>query len=211
MQSKQNFMAKSWKELGKSGGLAPPAEEIKKYISSRGDIVLSRDDVVNCVQNYFLSCIGEVENEETGEKETIWKKNPTKSGLAIALGISAETLIDYVSGRYSNGKLYTDNPDVKRVIANDDFDILRRAYQLISEYYESKLGENRNPAGIIYWLNNSKNGIWSNEQQVKITPVAQSKHESRPSRTPEEIAAAYGRSAELSDTTAFPELPEIPD
>lgn len=34
-------------------------------------------------------------------------------------------------------------------MATEDFDILRRAYALIETFYEEKLGENRNNAGVI--------------------------------------------------------------
>ena len=35
-------------------------------------------------------------------------------------------------------------------------------------FYEEKLGENRNNAGTIFWLNNLQNNRWSNEQSFKF-------------------------------------------
>lgn len=138
-----------------------------------------------------------------------WVRNPTKSGLALCLGIDKQTLLDYVKGVNSDGKAYSrTNPDYKRVVATEDFDILQRAYSLIETFYEEKLAENRNNAGTIYWLNNANNTKWSNEQEFKFS--AEPKSEPIVSRTPEEIAASYGYQYS-SDNVLDIDFPKIPD
>ena len=92
-----------------------------------------------------------------------------------------------MSGKY-NGREYIDGGTRGR-ISPSDFDLVRKAYQIITIFYESKLSENRNPAGIIYWLNNSLNEQWSNEQTFKIK--AEENNSNMPQVSREEIAARH--------------------
>ena len=110
-----------------------------------------------------------------------------KGELAAALGVDETTLSRYVSGKY-NGREYIDGGTRGR-ISPSDFDLVRKAYQIITIFYESKLSENRNPAGIIYWLNNSLNEQWSNEQTFKIK--AEENNSNMPQVSREEIAARH--------------------
>ena len=172
IQGKGQFMKRNWEELKKSGGIALPISDIKAILEE-GDVeMLNREEVLERITNYFNSCLRIAIDENTGEQVPTWVRNPTKSGLALALGVDAQTLIDYVKGVNSTGRGFSwTNPDAKRVVSNEDFDIVRKAYALIESFYEEKLGDNRNNAGVIYWLNNTANSKWSNEQEFKFGTI----------------------------------------
>ena len=163
------FAIEQWQEMKKAGGVAPSTAEIERILQgSDEDMVYTREEVIARISNYFQGCITDTVDEETGEVVRVWCRNPTKSGLALSLGLSSQTLIDYVSGIRSDGYAYSSNENSRRIISNSDFDILRKAYSLIEMFYEEKLGENRNNAGTIFWLNNLQNNRWSNEQSFKF-------------------------------------------
>lgn len=163
------FAIEQWQEMKKAGGVAPSIAEIENILQgSDTEMVYTREEVITRISNYFQSCITDTTDEETGEVVRVWCRNPTKSGLALSLGLSSQTLIDYVSGLRSDGYAYSCNENSRRIISNKDFDILRKAYSLIEMFYEEKLGENRNNAGTIFWLNNLQNNRWSNEQSFKF-------------------------------------------
>ncbi len=162
---KGTFMRKTWEELKQAGCPAMPLTDIETFIKG-GDEMLTRQEVEDCIFRYFSRKLQTVIDEDTGEQITIWRSAPMKGELAAALGIDETTLSRYVSGKY-NGRTYVDGGTRGR-ISPKDFDLVRKAYQIITIYYESKLSENRNPAGVIYWLNNSLNEQWSNEQSFKI-------------------------------------------
>lgn len=52
------------------------------------------------------------------------KNQPTKTGLASWLKISCQTVCNIVSGQF-NGNVYTDSPCATRIVANEDFAIVR--------------------------------------------------------------------------------------
>lgn len=164
------FAIEQWKEMKKAGGIAPKLSEIQEILQgSNSDMKFTRQEVIERISDYFSSCTGDAVDEETGETVRVWKRNPTKAGLALSLGLSSQTLADYVSGNRSDGKPYSEaREDVKRAISNGDFDVIRKAYSLIEMFYEEKLAENRNNAGTIFWLNNLQNDRWSNEQSFKF-------------------------------------------
>lgn len=163
------FAIETWQNLKKGGGLAPTTAEIESLLQgSDENMVYSREEVIARISNYFQNCITDTIDEDTGEVVRVWCRNPTKSGLALSLGLTAQTLIDYVSGIRSDGVAFSECEGNKRIISNKDFDILRKAYSLIEMFYEEKLGENRNNAGTIFWLNNLQNNRWSNEQSFKF-------------------------------------------
>lgn len=206
---KKRFMVRQWEDLKKCGGVTFSLNQMEQILQGGDEVVLTREEVMSKVMGYFNSCVKVVLDEDTQEKVTTWVRNPTKSGLALCLGIDKQTLLDYVKGVNSDGKAYSrTKPDYKRVVATEDFDILQRAYSLIETFYEEKLGENRNNAGTIYWLNNASNGKWSNEQEFKFS--TEPKTEPIPTRTPEEIAAGYGYQYSSDDVLSM-DLPEIPD
>lgn len=163
------FAIEQWQEIKKAGGIAPSITDIENIlIGSDENRMFTRGEVIERISNYFKGCITDTLDEETGEIIKVWCRNPTKSGLALSLGLSSQTLIDYVSGIRSDGLTFSENESKRRIISNNDFDILRRAYCLIEMFYEEKLGQNRNNAGTIFWLNNLQNNRWSNEQSFKF-------------------------------------------
>lgn len=200
-QGKGNFMRKTWEELQKGGSLAPTFSEIEDLIREDQTKVLRREEVQDIILQYFKSKLQKVVDDDTGEIVTIWRSAPTKTELAAVLGVDPVTLSRYVAGKY-NGRSYVDGGKVGRV-SPDDFDLVRKAYQIISNYYESKLHENRNVAGVIYWLNNSLNPHWSNEQTVTLK--TEDNNQNIPPQSREEIAA---RHAEYIGA-AEPEMPEF--
>lgn len=163
-------MQRQWEELKKAGGIAFPIDTLEELLIGKEEKdMLTRDEVVQRVSGYFASCIRMAIDEETGSELSTWVRNPTKTGLALALGIDKQTLLDYVKGlNAASNPFSVDKPSHNRKISTSDFDILRRAYQVIEDFYEQKLGENRNNAGVMYWLNNAHNSKWSNEQEFKF-------------------------------------------
>lgn len=200
-QGKGNFMRKTWEELQKGGSLAPTFSEIEDLIREDQTKVLRREEVQDIILQYFKSKLQKVVDDDTGEIVTIWRSAPTKTELAAVLGIDPVTLSRYVAGKY-NGRSYVDGGKVGRV-SPDDFDLVRKAYQIISNYYESKLHENRNVAGVIYWLNNSLNPHWSNEQTVTLK--TEDNNQNIPQQSREEIASRHAAYLDAEE----PEMPEL--
>lgn len=162
-------ITRNWLDISKSGGRSFEIETIRQLLERGEETMLTREEVMQRTLDYFNACIDRVEDEDSGEIISTWVRNPTKSGLALALGIDRLTLQTYINNERTNQRRFNaNNPNANRIIASEDFDILRRAYSLIEEFYESKLGDNRNNAGVIFWLNNSNNKKWSNEQEFKF-------------------------------------------
>ena len=158
----KRYMVKAWDELKKGGGLCIPANEAIKLMSEPERIQLNGEAVKMRVAEYFTSCQREIINEETGEKECVWAKAPTKSGLALMLGITRQSLYDILNRPKSENGGYATK------ILPEAIPFLKRAMDFIEVYYEEKLGENRNNAGTIFWLTNKSNSKWSNEQEFKF-------------------------------------------
>ncbi len=167
------FAVMAWEEAKKCGGLSYSPEQIQAILEESGDEMLTREEVKNRISAYLQSCITMSQDEETQEFNYVWKRNPTKSGLALALSVSPQTLIDYVKGSDRRGNTYKPKGENKgrQKIATADFDLIRKAYILIEDFYEQKLGDNRNNAGVIFWLNNKENTRWSNEQEFKFGAI----------------------------------------
>lgn len=152
---------------------APTIEEITKILNDRSDdVTLTREQLISRITEYFLSCTEIVEDPDTGESKTNWIKPPTKSGLATAIGISKDRLIDYKRGWYDGGAgrgicTYTkDNKNMK--VSIHDFDVIRKAIQIVEAFYEEQLTNGKNPAGSIFWLQNLTEKHWTNDHSVKI-------------------------------------------
>jgi len=159
---KPRLMTKAWDELKKGGGLCIPAEQAVQLMSENERVQLNEEAVKMRVAEYFASCQREIINEETGEKECVWAKAPTKSGLALMLGITRQSLYDILN------KPKSENGNNTTKILPEAIPFLKRAMDFIEVYYEEKLGENRNNAGTIFWLTNKSNSKWSNEQEFKF-------------------------------------------
>lgn len=166
-------MVRAWEEAKKAGGISYSPEQIETILEERGDMLLTREEVKSRITAYFGSCLTVTQDEDSGELSYIWKRNPTKSGLAMALNVSPQTLIDYIKGSDRHGNQYKEYCNItnRQRINTSDFDLLRKAYTLIEDFYEQKLGDNRNNAGVIFWLNNKENTRWSNEQEFKFGTV----------------------------------------
>lgn len=167
------YMVRAWEEAKKAGGLSYSPEQIEAILEESDDVVLTRAEVKDKISAYFQSCLMLSRDEDTQEENYVWKRNPTKSGLALALGVSPQTVVDYVKGTDRRGNIYKAEGENKgrQKIATADFDLIRKAYTLIEDFYEQKLGDNRNNAGVIFWLNNKENTRWSNEQEFKFGVV----------------------------------------
>lgn len=197
------YMVWALEEAKKAGGLSYSPEQIQAILEERDDIVLTREEVKNRISVYFQSCLTLSEDEDTQEFNYVWKRNPTKSGLALALGVSPQTVVDYVKGSGRRGNIYKRKGENKgrQKIATADFDLIRKAYILIEDFYEQKLGNNRNNAETIFWLNNKENTCWSNEQEFKFGTVEQPE---RRVLSADELPNLF-----LKDKDNIPSLPEL--
>jgi hypothetical protein len=119
------------------------------------------------IKDFFNSVIA-VEELEDGKFASTWIKAPTKSELAMRLGVDPTTLARYAIG-YNNGQPYTSGKANRSKINKADFDLVRKAYTIIESYYEGKLSANVNANGIIFWLLNISKTKWSNENEVLLT------------------------------------------
>lgn len=197
------YMVWALEEAKKAGGLSYSPEQIQAILEERDDIVLTREEVKNRISVYFQSCLTLSEDEDTQEFNYVWKRNPTKSGLALALGVSPQTVVDYVKGSGRRGNIYKRKGENKgrQKIATADFDLIRKVYILIEDFYEQKLGNNRNNAETIFWLNNKENTCWSNEQEFKFGTVEQPE---RRVLSADELPNLF-----LKDKDNIPSLPEL--
>lgn len=216
MQTQQykDYMRSDEWEAKKAGGLSYSPEQIQAILEERDDIVLTREEVKNRISAYFQSCLTLSQDEDTQEVNYVWKRNPTKSGLALALGVSPQTVVDYVKGSDRRGNVYKIEGENKgrQKIATADFDLIRKAYILIEDFYEQKLGDNRNNAGTIFWLNNKENTRWSNEQEFKFGMVEQKE---RPVLTADQLPRLDGSGkivglVEDKGENTLPRLGDIP-
>lgn len=149
------------------GGVAPSDAALSELFDTEvKPHKLTRKELSNRIIHYFRSCFDEVVDETTGQTERVWKIPPTKSGFCLAVGISQKTLSNYLKDERTDRKPFNNSWDehTNRIISTDDFDLLHTAVSVIENYYESKLAENRNVAGVIFWLNNINNPAWSNQQ-----------------------------------------------
>lgn len=209
----KRFMVRQWEDIKKAGSLTFSIETMKDLLQGSNAEMLTREQLIDRITGYFNSCIKVVIDEDTGEQMTTWAKNPTKTELALVIGVDKQTLCDYVSGKNSKGDSFSyDRPDVKRVVATSDFDVIRRAYTIIESFYEGELAKNKNNAGVIFWLNNACNNKWSNEQEFKFSSDNDGTNKVIPSQTPDEIARQYGYSdlEEFGDDVNGTELPPLP-
>lgn len=93
------------------------------------------EEVETACMEYFSSLQLQALNEKTGQYETYWRVGPTMAGLAMALGISKETLRRY--GR------------------SEEFgDVIDWAKEVICEFYETAVQRPGNQSGIIFTMKN---------------------------------------------------------
>lgn len=153
------------------GGIAPTDKILSElFDTEKKPHKLTRKELSEKIIGYFKSCFDEVLNEETGVIERIWKIPPTKSGFCLWLGLSQKTLSNYLKDTRTDGLPFNGSEDEHstRYVSTNDFDLLHTAVSIIENYYEQKLSENRNVAGVIFWLNNIQNPAWSNAQSFSF-------------------------------------------
>lgn len=194
---------RSWEEINKGGGEAPSPEEIFRYLQDSGNKrQLSREEVQERILSYFKACVDEYVDDDTGETYHRWRRNPTKGGLAMSLGVTAETLSHYISDRVA-GRRYTDTN--QSVVSCNDFDLIQTAVSIIQSYYEGNLGKNRNNSGSIFWLLNVGEERWTNTQTIKTISDSQGV---KPALTPEEIHRIAEQASETSVSKLLEDLPD---
>lgn len=198
-KGKGAFLVNNWQEIRKSGGESPPPEQITAYLRGSTDRRLTRDDLIQRIDSYFMSCIRQYVDEETGETGFSWKKNPTKSELAMCIGVSSATLSRYLAGRHDGIEYSGLDPGRRGVVSPSDFDVIQAASTVIESFYESRLGINMNNAGSIFWLKNRDNSNWHDSVDMNLSANA---NQEREQLSREEIAARYAQ---------FKELPEKPE
>lgn len=184
-QGRGQYAIRSWEEVRKSGGLAPTAGMIETYLKEGDDMAkpMTRQQVIERISSYFQSITEVYTDEDSGRVLTRWLQNPTKSGLARTLGIRVETLSRYANDK-RNSEPYS-RTNSHAVVSPDDFDLIHKAYTLVSEFYEGQLGKNQNNSGSIFWLLNKDNERWTNQQQISIE---RSENKVTADMTPDEIA-----------------------
>lgn len=187
---KQRFTQAFWSDAKKLGSPAPSAEQIQQMLEGDTGMVTpyTRSEVVARLTHYFTGLTTTIENEN-GESVRIWRDHPTKSGLARCLDMDVRTLLNTYRGNHDGVPYRSKNTR----IAEEDRDLIRKAVDYITEYYESRLADNRNPAGLIFWLTNARNDHWINGQNVSIT--AEQKHEEMPIISTEELASKYSNAS----------------
>lgn len=184
-QGRGKYAIRKWDDIRKSGGLAPSIESIEKYLGGDDSMAkpMTRQQVINRIVGYFQSITEVYAEEETGRVLTRWLQNPTKAGLARALGVRVETLSRYASDK-RNAEPYS-RENSHAVISPEDFDLIHKSYCIISEFYEGQLGKNQNNSGSIFWLLNKNSEQWTNQQKISIE---NSENKLTADMTPDEIA-----------------------
>ena len=121
------------------------------------------EQMAEAIDKYFADCVRMVENPHTGETEFFWIDPPTVPGLALALGMTTKTLIEY-------SKL-------------DEFEALITEAKLrIEEYTAKALHANPKATGLIFIL---KNMGWQDNRVVTYAPP----NRLEAAKTPEQLAA----------------------
>ena len=150
---KLRYMAKFKEDLEKNPPDAPDPDLIEKYIKNSGRPPLYRtaEEMQEIIADYFRSCMTEIYDAEDGQLVGYrWSKRISLGDLSLHLGMTLSQLWDYGN--------------------RDEFSqTIKSAKNIVENYYEKVLQENRNPAGLIFIL---KNGFgWRDVQNVEIKPV----------------------------------------
>lgn len=150
---KLRYMAKFKEDLEKNPPDAPDPDVIERYIKNAGrpPLYKNKEEMQGIITDYFRSCMTEIYDKETGEQAGYrWSKRPSLGDLSLYLGMTLQRLWDY-----SNRDEYAET--------------IKSAKNIVENFYEKALQENRNPAGIIFIL---KNGFkWRDVQDVQVAAV----------------------------------------
>lgn len=198
----EHYTKKLWADLVKGGDPAPTMEFIESVLTGDDEQMISHEELLKRVTGYFRGITAEVV-DDNGDIHTVWTQAPSKKHFALALGIPWETLCDYIRGYYRPGKPYSETkPDRQRLIATEDFPILRKSYALIEAFYEQKLSAGGNCTGSIFWLLNSKTG-WTNDHTIEIQHTESPKQIVKLDDLPE----LPDSTVKVNDLDALPEYP----
>ena len=202
LKGRGSHVRRTWEEISKGAGESPSPFEIERYLTRSQGIQMSREEVLKRIQEYFASCTESYEDEDNGGIYYRWRRNPTKSGLARALGITAETLSHYCTDSIKGHPYYDTN---QSVINRNDFDLLYSAFTVIQEFYEGNLAKNRNNSGSIFWLLNVGESRWTDTQTVKMVDDNQA---NTPSLTQEDIKQLANQARQDSIPELISKLPD---
>lgn len=174
---------------------APDPSQIRNFLERENEKMLTHEQVIDRISKYFSECLELVVNSETGEETQIWRRVPTKSGLSNALDINVRSLENYLNPNYANNL----KGAKQGKIAPEDIPIIKKALQVIADYYEARLLTA--PAGAIFWLKNLNCGEWLDDKRLQVVSEQSAADLSaKVRRTPEEIMQRFSSS----------ELPEKP-
>lgn len=150
---KLRHMQKYKDDLEKDPPSAPAPEVIERYIKNTGrpPRYKTPEEMQEIIIDYFLSNMAEVRDTETGEHRGYkWCNRISLGDLAIHLGMHLQQLWEY-----GQRDAFTET--------------VKNAKNIVENYYEKALQENRNPAGLCFIL---KNGFgWRDVQNIAVEPV----------------------------------------
>lgn len=181
----------SWDMLKSGGGLAIGSDELNRLLdeSVQTRRTLSSEEVSRRIVSYFDSVTATDENGNV-----TWITAPTKSGLARNLGVSIQTMMEYVQGYDRKGNVFGESSPLRK-IRTEDFPKVRVAVQIVEEFYETRLSSG-SPVGSIFWLKNAQNSDWSEQQTLTLN---RGQDERTPSQSLEAIESRYGKINETYD------------
>ena len=150
-------------ELPKDPVRAPAPEELfrEKRRGARRKYA-SPEQMQEDIDRYFASCVRAVTNPINGKIEHYWIDPPTVPGLARALNMTSQTVMDY-----------------QRL---DEFEaVITEAKLIIEEYTAKALHKNPKATGLIFIL---KNMGWQDNKTITYAPP----NRLEAAKTPEQIA-----------------------
>lgn len=167
-QGKGAFMKNQWNNMA-HGQIAPSPGDIRRILNPKREYQylyqMPIDELQDKIVDYFRSITTETVNSDTGEVIVKYKSPPSTYELALAIGFSQHTLMNYANGTYD----VTDKVVEYQSNAAGHLLLIKKSIEFIRSFYEKKLSENGNPAGSCFWLKN--NAGWKDEQTVTVKPA----------------------------------------
>lgn len=149
-------------ELPNNAVRAPAPDKLLRKNRATRRKYATPEQMAEAIDEYFASCVRMVANDRNGEIEYYWVDPPTVPGLALSLGMSTVSLLNYA-------KL-------------DEFEeLIAEAKQRIEEYTAKALHANPKATGLIFIL---KNMGWQDTRTVAYAPPSRLEA----AKTPEQIA-----------------------
>ena len=135
-------------ELPQNAVRAPGLEELFPKKTGRPRKWETPEQMQEAINQYFASCVRQVMNPNTGEKEYFWVDPPTIPGLARALRLTCKGVLDYQEREEFN-------------------EVIAPAKLIIEEYTAKALHGNPKATGLIFIL---KNLGWQDNRVVTYAP-----------------------------------------